>query len=375
MKVMGVIPTNYDVSLTFIVIMVFIMTIYMGFRLIRRVNMLTIGSFVIQLCILTVGVLTVINKVMSIPLFEIVVILFGVIIPSIFLISDYHNMKKRIKKSNSDVPLVEKLEKPSNKSWRYEEYIESPDEWKCEIEEGIIARSLEISDDKLKQNITNQLSIVHKLVNQKSFSQALTIYKILSGILCENPLILYNTAYLYQRECNYEEAINHYKKVFDIINNKTNKVDKNKKTSKNNKNIKMKNNSFSDVEDVNSITHFGYGLCLYAIGKYELAINEFELVLKEYEGLKEAMVNIARCYIAISDFKEAQNYIKSALKVNEDNKLRFLLAKLCYEKNEELECLYQLETIVTQDSEFTEAWVLIGKISRKNKDWGKAQIA
>lgn len=363
MRFITAIPVNYDVSQAFIVLLVALLTVYMGFRCIKRISLITLGTFVLQLCILTAGVLTVLNKVLSVPLFEIALIVVGVVLPAIFLVFDYQDMKKRIRKANSDVPLIEKLEKQSNKSWRYEEYIEKPDEWKAEIQAGAIVSTLDMTDRHLKTNVTQQLSNVHQLIEGESYAQALETYSILSGLLSDNPLISYNTAWLYQKNERYEDAIKYYKKALYLIGEEPG--DKGKK----------KNGVIEDVEVIRSTVHFGYGLCLYALKKYELAINQFNQVLKEQKELKEAEVNIARCYIAIGVLEEAQKHIKEALKNKEDNKLRYLLARLCFEKNEEMECLYQLETIVAQDSEFTEAWALLGKIYRKRGDWKNAQVS
>ncbi|MCX7772655.1 MAG: tetratricopeptide repeat protein, partial [Clostridia bacterium] len=141
-------------------------------------------------------------------------------------------------------------------------------------------------------------------------------------------------------------------------------------------NGKSKKNGDEPVfEDLRPMIRFGYGLSLYALKKFELAINQFNLVQKEAGELYEAGTNIARCYIAIGLLDDAQKHIKEALKMREDNKLRYLLARLCYEKNEEMECKYQLETIVESDPEFTEAWVLLGKLYRKGGDWKNAQVA
>lgn len=361
MRLINAIPVNYDVSQAFIVVLVAVLTIYMGFRLVRRLSLWTVLAFVLQLCILTVGVLTVLNKVLSVPLYEIVLILVGVLVPAFFLIYDYVDMKKRIRKANSDVPLVEKLEKQNHKSWRYEEYIESPDEWKQEIKAGTIVSTLDLADKTLKNNLTHQLTAVQQLIDQEAYSQAMDVYAIISGILSENPLINYNTAWLYQKNGRYEEAINYYKKALSLVGDEP--AAKGKKKSK----------TGDDGDMLRPMANYGYAMCLYALGKYEMAINQFMKVLKEGQAIKEAEVNIARCYMAIGDLSEAKNHIKSALQAKEDIKLRFLLAKLCFEQKEEMECKYQLETIVDQDSEFTEAWVLLGQLYRKTKDWKNTQ--
>ena len=188
------VPTNYNISLAFIVLLMAFLTVYMAIRCFRRLNAVSIIVFAIQLCALTSGVLTIINRVLSVPLYEIIIIVFGLLLPGVFLISDYIGMKNRIKKSLADAPLIEKLERQSNKSWKYGEYIEELDEWKEEIKSSIIANTLNLNDKHLKTNVNKQLIAVHKLIDSGEFKQALEIYKILSDILSNNSHIIYNTA-------------------------------------------------------------------------------------------------------------------------------------------------------------------------------------
>ncbi len=356
------IPIDYNVSLAFIVLLMLFLTIYMAIRCFRRFNVYTVISFVIQLCMLTTGILTVFNKVISVPVYELFLILFGILLPGGFLIFDYIGMKTKIKKSNSDVPLIEKIEKQSNVGWRYDEYIENLDEWKSEISAGSIAGTLELTDKHLKNNVTQQLSVVHKLIDNGEYKQALEIYSILSELLSSNAPIMYNTAWLNYKNGQYEEAIKCYKKAIYIIGDDVPLKQKNKKQSE-------------EMALLRPTLHFGYGLSLYSLQKYVLAINQFNLVLKDIGGLREADINIAKCYIALGELAESQKHIRIALKAKEDNKLRYLLARLCFEKNEEMECKHQLETIVSNDSEFTEAWSLLGKLYRQRSDWPNALVA
>ena len=162
-------PANFDVSLAFIVLMMAVLTFYMGFRCIRRIGFLSVASFVMELCLLTLGVLTVLNSVVVTPVYEMITILLGILMPLAFFYSDYSGMKRRIKASSADVSLVERLEKQdSNKDWHYEEFIENPEEWKAEIKAGVIIKTLNLSDKHIRTNVTQQLLAVHKLIDTGS---------------------------------------------------------------------------------------------------------------------------------------------------------------------------------------------------------------
>lgn len=356
------VPINYNISLAFIVFLIALMTLYMAIRCFRRLNAVSIIVFAIQLCALTSGILTIINRVLSVPLYEIIIIIFGLLLPGVFLISDYIGMKNRIKKSLADAPLIEKRERKSHTSWKYDEYIEELDEWKSEIKPSIISGNLDLNDKHLKANVNKQLIAVHKLIDNGELEQALETYKILSDILSNNPFIIYNTAWLSYKNGLFGDGIQGFKKALYLIGDEPL--------------TKLKNSKADEMSElIRPMIRFVYGLCLFKIKKYVLAIEQFTMVQKDIDGLREADINIAKCYIAIDELGEAQDHIRKALKFKEDNQLRYLLARLCFEKNEEMECKYQLETIVENDSEFTEAWSLLGKLYRKRGDWGNALIS
>ncbi|NLX64353.1 MAG: tetratricopeptide repeat protein [Clostridiaceae bacterium] len=356
------VPTNYNVSLAFIVFMIILMTVYMAVRSVRRLDAVSIILFAVQLCALTMGVLTVIDRVLAVPLFEIIIIVFGLFLPGTVLISDYIGMKKRIKKSLADAPLIEKIERQSHGGWKYSEFIDEPNEWKSVIKAADIAGTLNLDNKKLKSNVNKQLTHVDKLINDGEIKQALEIYTVLSGLISDNPFIIYNTAWLSYKNGLYEDAIQICKKALHLTGDTPLTGLKN-----------SKKNEISCL--LRPMIHFCYGLCLFKVKKYLSAIDQFIMVQNETDGQKEADVNIAKCYLAIGEIGKAQEHIRKALKLKDDNILRYFLARLCFEKNEEMECKYQLETIVEKYPEFTEAWYLLAKLYRKRGDWENALIA
>jgi len=357
------VPTNYNVSLAFIVFLIVLMTVYMAVRSVRRLDAVSIIFFAVQLCALTLGVLTVIDRVLAVPLFEIIIIVFGMFLPGAFLVSDYVGMKKRIKKSLADAPLIEKVERQSHEGWKYNEFIKEPDEWKSVLKAADVAGTLKLDDKKLKSNVYKQLTNVDKLINDDEIKQALEICTVLSGLLSDNPYIIYNTAWLSYKSGLYEDAIHDCKKALHLTADES--LTGSKKYKKKNEINRL----------LRPMIHFCYGLCLFKIKRYLSAIDQFVMVQKETGGQKEADVNIAKCYLAIGEIDKAQEHIRNALKLKEDNRLRYFLARLCFEKNEEMECKYQLETIVEKYPEFIEAWSLLGKLYRKRGDWKNALIA
>jgi len=353
------IPVDYNVSLVFVVFLTALFTIYMTVRCFRRLTVLSVIVLAIQLFMLTTGILTVMDKVISVPQYEIVLIIAGILLPGIILLSDYFRMKSRIRKSNTNVPLIEKIEKPKHTEWKLDEYTKKPEEWKDEIKPSVITGTLEVTDKRLKHNIIRKLSAVDKLIAEGNIRQAYEISTVLADLLNSNPFIYYNAAWLSYKNELYSEAIRYCKKALYLLGNDFPLGFAKKKAGE-------------EAESLSSAVCFIYGLSLFALNKYVLAINQFASAKKHVDVLSEADVNIAKCYIAIGKTSEAQKHIRFALKSREDSKLRYLLARLCYENGDESECRNQLEIVTSNDPGFTEAWKMLGLICRKQGDWPKA---
>lgn len=354
MSLFDKIPGDFNVSLAFIMLLILFLSFYMGLRSVKRLSLFTVLTFAIQLCVLTMCVLSVLNKVIVIPVFEIALILCGVIIPLLFLFIDYGRMKKRIAMAQADAPLIEKLERKTNRNWRYQDFIEQADDWNGELQPATLTASLNLADKNIKNSLVHQIQSIHQTILSNELKTALESYAFLSNVLNDNPFIVCNTAWLYLKNSMYEEAHRFYKKALHLIENTKGQNE---------------DEAFKDSDTLRATAHFGNGLCFYALKKYEYAIYEFKAAKQFVKDLNQADLNIARAYMATGDKEEAQKYLKAVLEKKEDSRLRYFFARILYERNFEMECKYQLESIVDKEAEFTEALDLLGKVCRKFSDW------
>jgi hypothetical protein len=200
-----------SVLLAFVDLLILLLSFYMGIRLIKRTSMVTAVAFLFQLSILTAGTMALFSGTFLVPAFEIVIILLGFIIPFAFLVHDYISMKRRIKESGRAAPLIQRLEK-ENASPRYGEFAENVLDWGGAAGAGIISASLSIKDKTFKKQFMGQIRDANRLIGQGKFEEALTNYKILAGIACSNPAVVYNVAWLLRKRGEYEESVKWYKK-------------------------------------------------------------------------------------------------------------------------------------------------------------------
>lgn len=365
-----------SVLLAFVDLLILLLSFYMGIRLIKRTSMVTAVAFLFQLSILTAGTMALFSGTFLVPAFEIVIILLGFIIPFAFLVHDYISMKRRIKESGRAAPLIQRLEK-ENASPRYGEFAENVLDWGGAAGAGIISASLSIKDKTFKKQFMGQIRDANRLIGQGKFEEALTNYKILAGIACSNPAVVYNVAWLLRKRGEYEESVKWYKKAINLLENTNERNEavqseeenaENEADERGGKNAQGKGVLFA-------MAHFGCGMCLYALNKYEMAIVHFTDAMKYVPELREAGINVARAYLALGKADEAEEYIRKALDKKEDYRLRYLLAGICFEKNRDMECKYHLEKAIEGRDDFIEAWEFLGRICRKTGDWAGAENA
>lgn len=359
------------VLLAFVNLLTLLMAIYMGIRFIRRTNLLTGAAFLLQLCILTAGAIAFFGGTFLVPVFEITLVLLGVIFPSVFLVHDYSVMRRRIKESGNIAPLIQKLEKETV-SPRYGEFVEHALDWGEAADPGIISSSLSIKDKPLKKQFINQVREAGSLIAQGKLQEALAVYRVLAGIACDNPAVVYNCAWLMRKLEDYDESARWHKKAISLLNGLEYETEE---SSENHVQSQSGRKSTPNWDEFFAMVYFGYGMCLYAQKKYEMAIEHFKKAM-DYQGdLMEAEINVAKAYLALDKNDEAEEYIRKALEKKEDYRLRYLLAGICHEKSLDMECKYHLEKAVESRQDFMEAWELLGRVCRKTGDWAGAENA
>ncbi|NLW02275.1 MAG: tetratricopeptide repeat protein [Clostridiaceae bacterium] len=359
---------GWNVLLAFVNLLILLMTFYMGLRFIKRTTVMTTAVFVFQLCILTAGILAFVSKTYLVPLFEIALVLLGIVFPSAFLLHDYLSMRRRINESGSAEPLIRKLEK-DGRPMKYGFFTDEAMDWGEEASADMVSASLSLTDKPVKKQFMGQIRAAHKLIEKGKLQEALVSYRILAGIAHDNPCAVYNTAWLYKKLGQYEKSLRLYRKALDLLGRKPSN----------------KNGESPEEEDggktawynheLHAMAHFGYGICCYALKKYELSIIHFGKALECAPDLREADINIAKAYLALERFEEAEEYIRSALEKKDDVRLRYLIAVICFEKNRDMECKYHLERIIESHDDFIRAWDLLGKVCRKTGDWKGAETA
>ena len=112
----------------------------------------------------------------------------------------------------------------------------------------------------------NQIRVAHKLIEKGKLEEALASYRILSGIACDNPCVVYNTAWLLRRLEEYEESLKWHKNTLDLLGSEAVYETGEAMEDESGERAAWNKNELC------AMTYFGCGMCYYALKKYDLSI-------------------------------------------------------------------------------------------------------
>ena len=407
-----------NVPMIFVAVIICLMALYTMNRFIRRPGVFSIFLLLIQLLTASVTIFSIFENVMTTPVFELSVILSGVVLPTLVIIYDHCITHKKMKKMGVIVEFIEKKEKKTQERWSISAFTESAELWKQEIHSSDVFRSLSVKEIKIKENIKKQLVLIQRLINLERYERAAEQYRFILSILPDSPLVAYNTGYLYCFIGRYREAYKILRKALamnkkaDIStfgsiksesSEKPEKYDMTEKLEKPGKYVvteksgnlekydmeekleKTRTSETSEItkksgksykqysnKDFDAMIHFNIGFALYNLKKYEHAIRHFQKVIEYKPDLSVAYKNIARAFLKINMNDKAIEYLEKGRLDLHDEKMRIVLGSIYYEKNDTKKALEVLDEAAISSTKQLEALLWRGKAAIKEKEFDKA---
>jgi len=161
-----------NVPMIFVAIITCLLALYMMNRFIRRPGVFSAFLLLIQLLTASVTFFSILENVLTTSIFELSVIIAGVIFPTPVIIYDHYSAYKKIKKMGVKVPLIEKKEKKIQERWSVSVFTESAELWKEAVHATDVFRSLSIKDPVIRENIKKQLVLTQRLINLELYEKA-----------------------------------------------------------------------------------------------------------------------------------------------------------------------------------------------------------
>lgn len=317
---------------------------YVFYRLLKNKEAVTLISFTIQLSALTIVILSLVNHVNTSNIIELFYIVFGILIPSCFIIWDYrHTIKSSNNKErhqdyitieNKILPQQGNLSESSSISTAYScpkvmDILENEDSVDDTIAELILLK------DDLFLGIKKKLIQAENRYSQGNFDFAYDIYKGMLDITQAPGNLFFNYGNVCFKRGMFREAISCYRKVLELSGSITKAY----------------------------LVYVNLGVTYLNMQKTELALENFFKALEINPQCSKAKEGIGKVYTATGRQADAVIYYEELLKNDDSNyELSLSLGKLFIELGNIDEAKERYEKCIKNNPRQADAYILLGKL-------------
>jgi len=236
-----------------------------------------------QFFALVLSVITSVNNVKPNMLMEILITLFGILVPGIIFICFHFNSKEdKIKKVyQTIVGMLSRQMKP-NIDDKFMIEDGSNDKYGLgqkmkiipEKTSDVLFRGYSCAPEEIPQSVKEGLSDTDRLIQLKAWRKALEKYIIIEKQCGDNPALQFNIGNVYYHLREFQKAINHYNIVLEMnIDSQIFDTYDEEESSKKKAARRIKS-ALKKVEDYDAI--FNTAVCLVCQGKYQQSIEVFK---------------------------------------------------------------------------------------------------
>lgn len=353
---------TYNLSFAFVVFFMFVMALYMFFRNVRHTRFLGVLAFLTECILLTVAMLSLSDKVLIIPAFEILFIVGGILLPAFFLLTDYMGMKRRVRVSAGPVRLVEKfVRKPT--IVLEAEWTLCPDAPGAMFSADVVSRTLQSPDSEVLRNAKEQIKEAQKFMEEDELAEADRIYISLASIIPLDSAGYCNAGWLRYRSKAFDEAIRQFRKAIALSAKEKKSAVKQQKQGK----------TEASFEPTEWFARFGIACAFFGLESYEDALFEFQKAALILEASAALQRNIARCHLLLGYPEKAMEELEKALVFDSSSDTRLALAKVFMQMTLREGAVLHLETLVATERNMARAYEILGGIYRKERNFEKAE--
>jgi tetratricopeptide (TPR) repeat protein len=346
---------SYNVSLAFVIALMYAMALYMLFRNLRRMTFLAVLTFVLQGVLVTMATLVLVDKVLVIPAYEALFILGGFLLPLLFLLADFFGLKRRARVGGRKLPLVAKPERKPG--------IVLDEDWMTRTDApgslypaGAIVLRLQSPDADVLARAGEQLREAERLVEAQDLDGADAIYSSLTSLIALDARGFCNAGWLKHRAGDQEEAIHLFKRALAQARREARLAE-----------------GGEAGHDPDWFARYGLACAQFALSEWEEALFGFQKAAVRGERSAGLLLNMARCHLQLDYPELAREELEQALTLEDNPDTRLALARLFLQLSLREGAVAQLEHITYQAHDMPEAWRMLGTLYRKEENWLKAE--
>lgn len=236
-----------------------------------------------QFFALVLSVITSVNNVKPNMLLEILIMVFGILVPGVmFFYFHFNNKEDKLKKLyETIVGMLSPKGKPSIDD-RFMIEDGSSDKYGLgqkmkiipEKTSDVLLRGYSCALEEIPQSVKEGFADTDRLIELKAWRKALEKYLIIEKQCSDNPVLQFNIGNIYYHLKEFQKAINRYNTVLDMNIDSQNFDTFEEEESSKKKAARRIKSALKKVEDYDII--FNTAVCLVCQGKYEQSIEVFK---------------------------------------------------------------------------------------------------
>ena len=330
----------------FFIALMLLLLAYTCYRLFKRKSLIMLISLCAQVFALCIAVLSFINNVQALDLIQGSFLMFGVVVPLIFVIYDYLKMMRKVRERGVYEGFVESIiqegeeEKASfiplqaiNPSLREKQTLE-------------LLKDIDLNHEELSRNLKKSLNHANACIADKDFTGAYEVYNVVVKLI-NNAGLYFNLGNVCCYLGNWNEAVIHYKKALELY------------SSPSDTDASAGLNGASDECSM----LYNLGNAYFMQKKYEKALKSYEKSLKLNPYLTTAQENLAFCLIGSGEKEKALEYFKTASEADTTNlRIHQILSGLFIEMGRYQEAESEINECIRLKPDGVEAYEELGKL-------------
>ena len=364
---------SYNVSLAFVVALMYTMAVYMLFRNLRRMTFLAVLTFVLQGVLATIATLVLLDKVLVIPAYEALFIAGGFLLPLVFLLIDFFGMKRRARVGGKKLPLVAKPERKPG--------IVLDEDWMARTDApgslysaNAIGKRLQSPDADVLARAREQLREAERLLEAQDSVGADAIYSSLTSLIALDARGFCNAGWLKHRVGDQEEAIHLFKRALALARREARLPESGEMEDGTTGNEpQLDHDTRAGEHDPAWFARYGLACAQFALSEWEEALFGFQKAAVKGEQSAGLLLNMSRCHLHLDYPELAREELEKALTLEDNPDTRLALARLFLQLSLREGAVAQLEHITYQEHGLPEAWRMLGTLYRKEENWLKAE--
>lgn len=305
-------------------------------------------SLCAQVFALCMAVLSFINDVEALNLIQGSYLLFGVVLPLVYVVNDFLKMMRKVRERGVYEGFVEPAVSEGEEEKTSFVPLEAVNPSLKEKQTVELLKGIDLDHEELSRNLKKNLNHANACIVEKDYTGAYEIYSVVVKLI-NNAGLYFNLGNICCYLGKWNEAVSDYKKALELYSGSS-------------------ETNADTVEGTNASGNecavcYNLGNAYFMLKKYEKAIKCYERALKINPSLTSAQENLAFCLLGAGEREKALEYFKTASEADKTNlRMHQIMSGLFMEMGRLQEAECEINECIRLKPDDVEAYEALGKL-------------